>query len=231
MKTLGIIGGIGPESTIEYYRGLVAGYREQRPDGASPSIVLNSVDVQKLLAMMEKDDMAAVVDYLVPEIERLAAAGADFALLAANTPHIVFDELQQRSPIPLLSIVEAACAEAKARGIRKIGLLGTRFTMQARFYPDVLLREGIALVTPVAGEQAAIHDKYVNELLRDIFLPATRDWLLQIIHRMRDQQQVEAVLLAGTELPLILHQDHAAGIPLLDTTQIHVKAAVARLLL
>src|SRR5580704_16880478 len=106
MKTLGIIGGIGPESTIEYYRGLVAGYREQRPDGTSPSIVMNSVDVQKLLAMMEKDDLAAVVDYLVPEIERLAAAGADFALLAANTPHIVFDELQQRSPIPLLSIVE-----------------------------------------------------------------------------------------------------------------------------
>ena len=140
MKTLGIIGGIGPESTIEYYRGIFAGYRRQRPDGSSPSILLNSVDVQTLLAMMEKDDLPAVIEYLVPEIQRLAAAGADFGLIAANTPHIVFDELQQRSPIPLLSIVEAACAEAKARGIGKVGLLGTRFTMQARFYPDVFSR-------------------------------------------------------------------------------------------
>lgn len=230
MKTIGIIGGIGPESTIEYYRSLIASYRQQRPDGSSPSILLNSVDVQKLLAMMEKDNLPAVIDYLVPEIKRLAAAGADFGLIAANTPHIVFDEVQQRSPIPLLSIVEAACAAVKARGIGKAGLLGTRFTMQARFYPDVFSREGIALVVPVADEQSYIHDKYVNELLKDIFLPSTRGRLLEIIQRMRDEEQIEAVLLAGTELPLILCQNEAVGIPLLDTTQIHVAAAIARLL-
>ena len=174
--------------------------------------------------------MPGVIDYLVPEVKRLAAAGADFGLIAANTPHIVFDELQQRSPIPLLSIVEATCAEAKARGIEKAALLGTRFTMQADFYPAVFSREGIALVMPVADEQFYIHDKYVNELLQDIFLPSTRARLLEVIHRMREQEQIECVVLAGTELPLVLSQDNAAGIPLLDTTKIHVEAAVARLL-
>jgi aspartate racemase len=230
MKTIGIIGGIGPESTIAYYRLLIAGYRRQRPDGGSPSILLNSVDVEKLLALMENHDLPGVIDYLVPEVKRLAAAGADFGLIAANTPHIVFDELQQRSPIPLLSIVEATCAEAKARGIEKAALLGTRFTMQADFYPAVFSREGIALVMPVADEQFYIHDKYVNELLQDIFLPSTRARLLEVIHRMREQEQIECVVLAGTELPLVLSQDNAAGIPLLDTTKIHVEAAVARLL-
>jgi aspartate racemase len=230
MKTIGIIGGIGPESTIAYYRLLIAGYRRQRPDGGSPSILLNSVDVEKLLALMENHDLPGVIDYLVPEVKRLAAAGADFGLIAANTPHIVFDELQQRSPIPLLSIVEATCAEAKARGIEKAALLGTRFTMQADFYPAVFSREGIALVMPVADEQFYIHDKYVNELLQDIFLPSTRARLLEVIHRMREQEQIECVVLAGTELPLVLSPDNAAGIPLLDTTKIHVEAAVARLL-
>jgi aspartate racemase len=230
MKTVGIIGGIGPESTIEYYRSIIASYRRQQPDGNAPSIILNSVDVQKLLAMMNRDDLPAVIDYLVPEVKRLAAAGADFALIAANTPHIVFDEVQRRSPIPLLSIVEATCAETKARGIKRAGLLGTRFTMQADFYPAVFSREGIALVMPDAGEQAYIHDKYVNELLKDMFLASTRERLLGIIQRMKEQEQIECVVLAGTELPLILSQDHAAGIPLFDTTKIHVEAAVARLL-
>jgi aspartate racemase len=208
----------------------LAGSRRPRPDGGSPSILLNSVDVEKLLALMENHDLPGVIDYLVPEVKRLAAAGADFGLIAANTPHIVFDELQQRSPIPLLSIVEATCAEAKARGIEKAALLGTRFTMQADFYPAVFSREGIALVMPVADEQFYIHDKYVNELLQDIFLPSTRARLLEVIHRMREQEQIECVVLAGTELPLVLSQDNAAGIPLLDTTKIHVEAAVARLL-
>jgi aspartate racemase len=231
MKTIGIIGGIGPESTIAYYRLLIASYRRQRPDGGAPSIILNSIDVGKLLALMENDDLPGVINYLVPEVKRLAAAGADFGLIAANTPHIVFNEVQRRSPIPLLSIVEAACAEVKSRGIRKAGLLGTRFTMQARFYPDVFLREGIALTVPAEDEQFYIHDKYVNELLKDIFLPSTRERLLEIIEGMREQDGIEAVLLAGTELPLILSQEEVAGIPLLDTTHIHVDAAVATVVL
>ena len=148
MKTVGILGGIGPESTIEYYRSIIAGYRQQRPDGSSPSIILNSLDVNKLLELMGGNRLSEVTDYLVDELQKIARAGADFGIIAANTPHIVFDEVQQRSPIPLISIVEATCAEARKRGLPTVGLLGTRYTMQAKLYPEVFSREGITLVVP-----------------------------------------------------------------------------------
>lgn len=225
-----MLGGIGPESTVEYYRSLITGYRQLRPDGSYPSIIINSIDVSKLLGWMEANQLSKVADYLVDELQKLARAGADFGIIAANTPHIVFDEVQQRSSIPLISIVEATCAEAERRGISKAGLLGTRYTMQARFYLDVFSRKGIALVVPSQDEQNYIHDKYISELLIGVFLPETRERLLGIIESMKQQHQIQTAILAGTELPLILRGDRACGIPLLDTTQIHVQAVVARLL-
>jgi aspartate racemase len=230
MTTLGILGGIGPESTVEYYRSLIAGYRQLRPDGSYPSIILNSISVTKLLALMGADQLDEVADYLTDELQRLVRAGADFAIIAANTPHIVFDEVQRRSPIPLLSIVEATCAEAARRQVSTAALLGTRYTMKSRFYPDVFARKGITLVVPPEDEQLYIHNKYVGELLENIFLPETRQRLLEIIEGMKQRHGIQAAILAGTELPLILRAQEACGIPLLDTTQIHVQAAVARLL-
>ena len=179
---------------------------------------------------MTDNQSPSVIEYLVAEARRLAAAGADFGLIAANTPHIVFDEIQQQSPIPLLSIVEAACAAAKSRGIAKAGLLGTRFTMQGHFYSDVFSRVGIALIMPDEVEQTYIHDIYVNELLQNKFLPATRHRLVEIIQSMRRRAEVGAVILAGTELPLLLKENDVPGIPLLDTTRLHVDAAVKQLL-
>ena len=163
-------------------------------------------------------------------LQKLARAGADFGVIAANTPHIVFDDVQRRSPIPLVSIVEATCNEANKRGIGRAGLLGTRFTMQASFYPEVFSRQGIAMVMPHEEEQIWIHEKYVGELLKDKFLPQTREHLLEIISRMKEQEQVQGVILGGTELPLLLRDGEAYGIPLLDTTQIHVQAIVAKML-
>lgn len=229
MKTIGIIGGIGPESTIDYYRLILAGYRAHRPDD-NPSIVINSVDVNKLLDWMSGNQLSQVIDYLAEALEKLARAGADFGIIAANTPHIVFGDLQQRSPIPLISIVEATCTEAKKRGIRTIALLGTRFTMQATFYPEVFSREGIRVVVPGKDEQSYLHEKYVGELLQSVFLPETRERLLEIIRRLKEQEQIGAVILGGTELPLLLRDESAFGIPLLDTTKIHAEAVVVELL-
>jgi aspartate racemase len=230
VKTVGIIGGIGPDSTVDYYRSLIAGYRQLRQDGSYPSIIINSIDVTKLLAWMGANQLSEVTNYLVDELQKLARAGADFGIIAANTPHIVFEDVQQRSSIPLISIVEATCAEAEKRGIGKAALIGTRFAMQARFYPDVFSRKGITLVVPREDEQNYIHEKYLGELLKGVFLPETRERLLEIIEGMKQRHQIEAAILAGTELPLILHGDQACGIPLLDTTQIHVQDVVARLL-
>ena len=230
MKTLGIIGGIGPESTIEYYRQLMAAYREQRSDGSAPSIIINSIDLKKMLGMIAANELVEVAGYLAGEVERLARAGAECGLMASNTPHIVFEEVCRQSPIPLISIVQSACAEAKTLGLTKLGLFGTRFTMQGRFYPDVFLPQGIALAIPNESEQNYIHDKYMNELLNSVFLPETRARLLAIVDRLVEQERIQGLILGGTELPLILRDTMHRGIPLLDTARIHVKAAVAQLL-
>jgi aspartate racemase len=230
MKTVGIIGGIGPESTIDYYRAILAAYCEQRTDRSNPSIIINSIDLDKLREMFESNEQQAIVTYLTTELRRLSAAGAHFAVLSANTPHLVFDELRQQSPIPLISIVEATCDAAKAAGLTKLGLLGTRFTMQGRFYPDVFSREGIQLVVPEPDEQAYIHDKYFGELVKGVFLAETRQRLLEIVDRMKRREDIGGVILAGTELPLILRGSTQPRVSFLDTTQIHVQAIVRELL-
>ena len=213
MKTLGIIGGIAPESTIDYYRQLVA--------AGVKSIVINSIDLDEMLALVPAPN--ALADHLAEALARLERAGADVALLASNTPHLVFDELRRRATIPLVSIVESARDEALARGLKRVGILGTRFTMRGRFYPDVFNKAGIEIVVPNDDDVAFIHDTYMNELVKAIFLPEKRERLLAIVESMKP---IDGVLLAGTELPLILRADSHAGVPLLDTTRIHVKAVL-----
>ena len=229
MKTLGLIGGTGPESTIDYYRLLAAKYREQA-DGHSPPLIITSVDLKQMIEWMTAGNLAAVADNLAAEFERLRIAGADIAALTANTAHIVFDELQQRSALPLISIVEATCEEARARGIKTIGLFGTRFTMQAPFYPDVFSRAGIQLVLPNAQEQEYIHEIYLGELLKDVFRPETRARLLEIADEMKRRDNIEGLILGGTELPIVLRTEEHNGIPLLDTTRIHVDKLIAEML-
>ncbi len=228
MKTVGVIGGIGPESTIEYYRLLVAAYRDQKADGSYPPIIINSINLKAVVDLLEANDLAGVTDCFVNELQKLAGAGAEFGLLAANTPHIVFDEIRRRSPIPLVSIVEATCDAARILGLKRPGLLGTRFTMQGKFYPRVFATAGISLVTPQPGEQTYIHDKYMGELVKGIILPETRQRLLAIVDRLKEQDSIDGVILGGTELPLILGNVTDRGIPFLDTTRIHVQAIAAR---
>lgn len=229
MKTLGIIGGIGPESTIDYYRLTIESYREQRRDGSYPSIIINSIDLNKVRSLVETGALKELAEHLVDELQGLSRAGAHFGLLAANTPHIVFDDIEQHSPIPLISIVQATCDAARNMKLTRLGLLGTRFTMQGRFFPGVFSRQNIALVVPDEHSQAYIHDKYMNELVNGIFLPETRNQLLVIIQDLKDQHDIDGLILGGTELPLIL-RDADAGIPFLDTTRIHVQAAVVHML-
>jgi aspartate racemase len=230
MKTLGIIGGLGPESTIDYYGRIVALYRERTGDGSYPQFMINSINLKKGLDFMDANDLTGMADYLVDEIDKLARAGATFGLISANTPHIVFEEIASKSPIPLISIVEVTCAAAKARKLKRLALFGTRYTMQASFYPKVFSREGIDLLVPDQEDQAYIHDKYLNELVKGTFLPETRAGLLAVIDRMKAKSDIDGVILAGTELPLILRDVEHKGIPFLDTTKIHCEAAVIEML-
>jgi aspartate racemase len=230
MQTLGIIGGIGPESTIEYYRQSIALYRQQKQDGSYPLIIINSIDMKKMLDFIEANELVRLTGYLLGEVQKLARAGADLGLLASNSPHIIFDELFRQSPIPLLSIVEAALEATKKLGLKRVGLFGTRFTMQGRFYPDVFSREGVTLILPDVEEQFYIHDRYMNELVNGIIILETRERLLTIVDRLKVQESIEGLILGGTELPLILREEAYGGIPFLDTTKIHVECAVAQML-
>jgi aspartate racemase len=230
MRTLGIIGGTGPETTIEYYRRLIAGFRERSPEGRAPSLIINSIDSKKVVDLVTANELAALTDYLVAEVERLARAGAGLALIAANTPHLVFDEVQARSPVAMLSIVTATCDAAAVADFRRLALFGTRFTMQAAFFPEIFQRRQIAIVVPNEAEQMYIHDKYMNELFANIILPETRDGLAGIARAMKDREHVDGLILGGTELSLILREATVSGLPVLDTTQIHVEAPVEWLL-
>jgi len=230
MKTLGMIGGLGPESTLDYYQRIIALYREHTGDRHYPEFIIVSVDLRKGLDFMEANDLFGMADYLLEGIEKLARAGAEFAMISANTPHIVFDEVAPKSPIPLISIVEATRAAAKALNLKRLALFGTRYTMQADFYPKVFAREDIELLVPEPHDQDYIHDKYMNELVPGKFLPETRAGLLAIVDRMKATNNIDGVILAGTELPLILRDPNRNGILFLDTTKIHCKAAVAQML-
>jgi aspartate racemase len=229
MRTLGILGGLGPESTIDYYRSIIASMRERRPKGGNPHLVINSLDVDEVIQLLNAGRVDELADYITQGVEALVRAGAEIGCIAANTPHLVFDEVERRSEIPLISIVRATAEHAKSLGLEKVGLLGTGFTMRASFYPEELQRAEIDLVTPTEPERQWIHQKYIGELLKNQFLPSTKSAILGVAQRMKSQEGVGAVVLAGTELPLLLRESEA-DVPFLDSTLIHVKAIVEALL-
>lgn len=230
MKTAGIIGGIAPESTIQYYRQAVTEYQRLTNESEYPPIIINSIHMTKMLNLIGQNKLNEVTNYLLHEINKLHKAGADFAAMASNTPHIVFNDLQSQSPIPLISIVEVACDAAKNADLKKVGILGTRFTMQGTAYPTIFSKAQIKLVSPQTDEQDFVHGKYMGELVKGILLPQTRLELLKIIDAMIARDDIDGVILGGTELPLILTEPSHNGISLLDTTKLHVQRIVQTML-
>ncbi len=228
MTSVGLVGGLGPESTIDYYRRILEEWQRHEASSA-PSIVIDSLDVQRALRLVSTD-RPALAEYLLSSLRRLAGAGVDFVAMTANTPHIVFDDLAARSPVPLLSIVEVCALEAQRRGLTRVLLLGTRFTMEARFYPTVFARHGLTVVTPAEADRTWVHERYIGELLKGEFRDETRDGFTRLVERLCGEEQVEGVVLGGTELPLLLSAPLVAGLPALDTTALHVSAIVERLL-
>ena len=227
MTVVGLVGGLGPESTIDYYRRILAAWERVDPSSA-PSIVIDSIDVGRALDLVERD-RPALIEYLLASLHRLAGAGADFAAMTANTPHIVFDELAARSPVPMLSIVEVCAQEARRRGLRRLALLGTRFTMEGTFYLAVCARHSVEVVSPDAADRGWVHARYVDQFLRGEFRDDTREEFISLVGRLRAEHGIDGVILGGTELPLLLRTPVIAGVPALDTTALHVDAIVSRL--
>lgn len=225
MKTIGIIGGLGPESTIDYYKGIIRTFQNTYADLAYPEIVVYSADVNKLLELVEAEEWKKLVDWLVARVRSVHNAGADFAVIGANTAHIVFDEVESRSPIPMLSIIKETCRRAESLGLKKLGLMGTGFTMESDFFQKPFYEKGITVVVPDEGDRKYIHDKLMSEIELGIIKDSTREGLLAIVKKMIEQESIDSVILGCTELPLILDRDEF-GIFFLNTTAIHVDSIV-----
>lgn len=223
MKKLGLVGGMGPESTIPYYHDIVYGVCEKTK--VFPRLTVESVNVFDVLRLCGEEKYEELTEYLLQAIENLANSGADFAALSANTPHIVFDRLQEKSPIPLISIVETACGEAVRLNYRRIGLLGTIFTMKGEFFKTPFMKKGVEIVVPTEEEMKFINGKISEELEIGVVKQDTLREFQKIIERMKAEDGIEAVVLGCTELPLLLN-DEVSPLPCLDTMKIHVRALV-----
>lgn len=225
MNKIGLIGGTGPESTIEYYKGIEYGVQQKLGQSFFPNLTIESLSVFDVLSFCEKQDYAGLTEYLLKGICNLAAAGAQYAALTGITPHIVFDELSKAAPIPLISMVDTAREYAVARDYKKICLLGTLPTMEGTFFQNSFAKRGIEVVTPNAGEKGYIGTKIETELELGKVLPDTQRAFKEIAERIICEEQVQAVVLGCTELPLIF-DGVELQVPYIDVMQVHINALV-----
>jgi aspartate racemase len=224
MKRIGIIGGLGPEATVDYYKELINAFKGESGDLNYPEIIIYSVNMSVFITLMKAKKYDDATALLLEKITALKSAGAEFAALSANTPHLLFDQLSSNSPIPLLSIVEATCNEALRKGLKRPGLFGTGFTMDASFYPDVFGKHGMEVIIPDLADRTLINHKLFSEIELGIFTDSTRQILISIIEKMVEEKHIDSLILGCTEFPLILENNSYAGIPMLNTTKIHVDA-------
>ena len=224
-KTIGLIGGIGWASTLEYYRLLTEMLVARIGPAHSARIMLVSIDQADFVAHAAQADSHAIEQFLVKEGQRLQGMGADFFLLCANGAHRFAPAIVPRIGLPFISIVEETAKRVQQSGVRKVGLLGVKQTMAGRFYHDALERFGIATVTPDAADQEVVHDIIYTELVQNIVTDASRNIFLGIIEKLR-LQGAQGVILGCTEIPLLVKPGEF-DLPLFNTTAIHCEAAVA----
>jgi len=224
---VGLVGGLGPEATIDYYRRILAAW-EQRLPGSAPAMVIDSLDATRVLRLAASD-RAALAEYVLGSVRRLEAAGAHFAVITSNTTHVVFADVAARCSIPLISIVETCADEAVRLKLKRCALIGARFTMEAPLYPKAFARRGLEIVVPDELDRPWIHERYVSQLLKGDFRDDTRAEFVSLVRRLHEKHVLDAVILGGTELPLLLRTPTVAGLPALDTTGLHVAAIIRRL--
>lgn len=220
-KRIGIIGGISHASTIKYYEFILKKYFAKNRDYHYPELVIFSMDLAKLTGFEDRGDLDGYVRYIVNAVESLQKAGADFIVIAANSPHSVFEIVQKQAKIPLLSIVEITAKAAESWGLKKLLLTGIKYTMQSPFYKDVFDKHGLTVITPSDKQQDVINDIIFKELVLGIIKEETRQKLLDII----DQYEVDGVILGCTELSMILNQEDTP-LRLLNTLELHARAAL-----
>jgi aspartate racemase len=225
MKTIGLIGGMSWESSAEYYRILNQGVRDRLGPTASARCLLWSFDFSEIERLQHEGDWSGLTDRMTDAARRLETAGADLLLICTNTMHRMADAVQRAVSIPLLHIADPTAGRIKAAGLRRIGLLGTAFTMEQDFYKGRLAGlHGLDVLVPAEAERATVHRIIYEELVAGVITPASRaafrDVITQLVVR-----GAEGVILGCTEIMLLVKPEDSA-VPLFDTTALHARAAV-----
>jgi aspartate racemase len=223
-KRIGILGGMSPESTVAYYEHITRTYTERFGDYGYPEILIYSVSFQEYVDWPNQDRWDLVAEGLSQAGQKLVEVGADLVLIATNTMHLVFDEVQASVDAPMLSLLDATADAILDRGLRTVGLLGTRFTMEKGFYQEALARRGISTLVPGDSDREYVHRVIYDELVAGQIRDESRDGYVAIIRKLAEQG-AQGIILGCTEIPLLVNEA-GAGIPLFDTTEIHAEAAL-----
>jgi len=223
-KRIGILGGMSPESTIAYYEHITRAYTERYGDYGYPEIIIYSVSFQPYVDWPQEDRWDLVAQGLSEAARKLEAAGADFIVIATNTMHLVFDQVQASVRVPMLSLLDAVGEAILARGMKKVGLLSTQFTMEKTFYQEALARKGITVLVPDAEDRQYVNAVIYNELVAKQIRGESRAGFVAIIDRLA-ARGAEGVILGCTEVPLLV-SERDTNIPLFDTTAIHAEAVL-----
>ena len=223
-KKIGIIGGLSPESTVSYYLHMTRSYAERFGDYGYPHIIIYSVNLEQYHRWRNENLWDFIAEDLVSAVKCLQKAGADFGLIATNTMHKVFGPVQNSVDLPLIHIIDATTVKAKAMGLQRLGLLGTRYTMSDGFYHDRIRQSGLTVIVPDPADQAIVHRIIVDELVRGQLIESSRDAYRRVIDELV-RRGAEGIILGCTEIPLLVKPPDAP-VPLLDTAAIHADAAL-----
>jgi len=229
MKKIGIIGGIGPESTVEYYKRIVYGYYKLKNNADYPQIFINSINMSEMLGFIVKNEYEKLIDFLVNEIKKLETIGVDYVAIASNTPHCVINELIEKTTVPIISIVEETGKYIKKINLKKTLLTGTIFTMERDFYKNYFEKLNIECIVPNDNEKKIIHNIIFPNLENGIIIEKDRQLFKDICNEIIANKNIDGIILGCTELPLMI-KENDFNIPVIDTMEIHIKSILEKLL-
>ena len=222
----GIVGGIGPASTIEYYNGIVAKYLSET--GNYPSIVIDSIDMSQMIEYFSRSDYKNICFMITNSLKNLKNAGAECAVISSNTPHIIFDMIKENSPLPVISIVDVTCMYIKNMKFKNALILGTAFTMKSKMYEKALSYHGISSVTPSAYDIQKLHEIIYPNLENGIVVDNDKLKMIEISEHYISTYNTDTVILGCTEIPLMI-KENDLSVPVIDTTQIHINAVIDKM--
>jgi aspartate racemase len=222
MKKVGIVGGLGPASTIDYYREIIETYRKVYGDDIYPEIVIDSINMGKLIEGITSNNFESAAAYLLYSISNLEKAGASFAAIASNTPHIVWDLIKDKASIPLISIVDATCDHIVKKNYSKVLIFATKFTMKSGLYSEALTKRNIDWILPKEEDIEILGDIIYPNLENGIVLAFDKIKMLQIAEKYIEQYKTDSILLGCTEIPLMIKPEDIS-VPVINTTEIHIE--------